>query len=443
MFICLAPSVYADFQYRVETNNMVTITNYIGAGGNVAIPPIIDGHSVAAIGEYAFNCCANLTAITFPDSLTTIESWAFSECTSLTNITITEFVTEIGEAAFAWCTSLTGILVEESNPAYASINGILFNRDIDILLQYPIGKGGEYIIPYGVAHIENNSFLGCSYLTGITIPGSVITIGTSAFDYCNGLASINIDNGVTTIGERAFAWCTSLTSLTIPNSVNSLGASAFAQCTGLTNIELSDNITAIGERSFAWCVSLTAITIPNSVTNIGIFAFHNCTNLTSVTIGKNVRRIEGWVFYGCSRLTDVIIPDSVNTFGQWVFAECANLTSVYFTGNSPTNLGIGIFYNANQSRVYYCTNTDGWGATFAERPTSIWPQFLNAESRPVGFVFDIVASENQILVIEMCTDLSSGVWTPVSTNTIAEGSIEYTDVDWTNAPSRYYRVTLR
>jgi hypothetical protein len=61
-----------DFTYT-NTNGSITITGYTGPGGNVAIPPTIDGMPVTAIGGQSFYGRTTLMAITIPDSVTNIE----------------------------------------------------------------------------------------------------------------------------------------------------------------------------------------------------------------------------------------------------------------------------------------------------------------------------------------------------------------------------------
>ena len=55
----------------------------------------------------------------------------------------------------------------------------------------------------------------CTQLTSITIPDSVIVIGSGALQFCSALTSIVIGNGVTTIEAGAFMFCGVLTSFTI------------------------------------------------------------------------------------------------------------------------------------------------------------------------------------------------------------------------------------
>jgi hypothetical protein len=84
--------------------------------------------------------------------------------------------------AFSNCYSLTGITVDERNPAYASVDGVLFNKAKTTLIQYPGGKQGEsYTIPAGVTTIESYAFLNNHFITSITIPASVTEVEFGAF----------------------------------------------------------------------------------------------------------------------------------------------------------------------------------------------------------------------------------------------------------------------
>ncbi len=154
------------------------------------IAAIPDG--VTLIGNNAFAVCKNLEKITIPDSVTTIGDSAFRNCKKITTVTITENVTEIGSSLFAGCTSLTEIIVDKSNKNYVSDEyGVLFNKDKSVLIQYPVGNTRKsYVIPYGVTSVGAYSFDGCSYITSITIPSTVLEIDIGAFSDCDNIRDI-------------------------------------------------------------------------------------------------------------------------------------------------------------------------------------------------------------------------------------------------------------
>ena len=251
----------------------------------------------------------------------------------------------------------------------------------------PKSTSGAITIPstlggYPVTSIGEEAFLGCSFLTSVTIPNSVTSIGDKAFYCCRLLTSVTIPNSVTSIGWCAFKDCSSLTSVKIPESVTSIGRGAFEGCKRLADpdgfiiirgvlydycgegkeVLIPNNVTSIGAGAFYDCSSLTSVTIPNSVTSIGIGAFDGCNDrLYDQKTMPGVKLVDGWVvgcettlsgdlnltgvrgfamsaFSGCKSLTSVTIPDSVTSIEDSAFDGCSSLTSVTIP-NSVTSIG--------------------------------------------------------------------------------------------------------
>lgn len=290
-----------DFEYElVYDDDAAVITKYVGAGGDVVVPPTIADKPVIFICADAFEDCISLTSITIPDS-----------------------VTDIGRGAFegtAWYDQHPDGLIYIGNMVYAVKGDCPESVDI---------RNGTVSINRGV-------FEDCTSLKSVTIPGSVTIIGDDAFAGCTSLTSLIIPDGVTRIGWGACSGCTSLTSVTIPNSVTTIGGSAFDGCTSLKDVTIPDSVTDIGEYGgyvFHNCTALTSVTISNSVRFIGDGTFLGCTSLTSVTIPNSVTSIGERAFYGCTSLKSATIPASVISIGERAFTYCESLTTVYYGGS--------------------------------------------------------------------------------------------------------------
>lgn len=127
---------------------------------------------------------------TIPDEVVAIDGWAFGYCTGLTDLFIPKSVIRHEMTSFrADGTALQKIEVAEDNPAYCSVNGVLFNADQTRLIRYSGARKGNYVIPSGVTSIDPYAFTGSPGLTAVTIPNSVTSIGYYAFGNCENLNS--------------------------------------------------------------------------------------------------------------------------------------------------------------------------------------------------------------------------------------------------------------
>jgi hypothetical protein len=305
-FLALRASLQAQ-DWELSTNDgAITIEYYYSDTNTVVdIPATINGLPVVAITANAFSSDAMVTSISIPSTLTNIATGAFEYCTSLSSLT-----------------------VAAQNPVYSSLNGVLFNTNRTILLDYPPALAGNY-----------------------TIPGTVTVVGTNAFLDCGGLTGVTLPDGVRNIEDYAFNSCTGLASLTLPNSVTNLGLSAFGLCTHLGSFTFGNGITSVGPFVFGGA-GLTSITFPDGITNIGQYAYFNCTSLTNLVIGNAVTTIGEGAFSNCTKLTNAVVPASVISIGQQAFYNCLNLLSVTVAGQNPSYSSTnGVLFNKNQSTL--------------------------------------------------------------------------------------------
>ena len=181
-------------------------------------------------------------------------------------------------------------------------------------------------IPDTVVSIGYRAFYGTD-IHSLVIPDSVVTIGRSAFagdakDYMISLKSVVIGNSVKTIGDYAFDMCVNLSSLVFGDSVEAIGQNAFSDCNNLISLEIPDSVTTVGGYAFSGCDKLSTVVIGSGVKTIGYRAFSGCYELTSVEIEDGVENIGGYAFADCHTLQNITIPDSVTNIGGYAFSNC-------------------------------------------------------------------------------------------------------------------------
>ena len=168
-------------------------------GGILTIPD-----SVKTIGEFAFSS-SGLLSMSVPNGVTNIGDSAFYYCYSLRTMAIGSSVSSIANSAFEGCHDLASFSVDASNVSYSSFEGVLFDKDRTMLVKYPVSKYGEvYIIPSGVTTIGDLAFSD-SFLTRLTVPATVKSIGAKAFSGCYSLNAAYFQGNPPTAGTGAFA----------------------------------------------------------------------------------------------------------------------------------------------------------------------------------------------------------------------------------------------
>lgn len=350
--------------YTLSSSGEATITGYIGPGGVVTVPAVLNGYPVKKFGggaEPVFGF--GIRAISVSDVVITggveqIGDNAFRYATSLNSLSIPGSVTVIGAEAFFGC----------------SLKDLTIPNSVVTVGDGAFGSSGliSVDLPAGLTEIGNDLFSQSS-ITKLAIPGGVTNVGHDAFNLCAGLTNLIIPSKVQSIGIQAFAGCTSLTNVTFGSGVRCIFVSAFAGCSGLTNVSIPASVTNISWTAFASCTSLTNFSvdssnanyqslggivfnklatelvaypagragpyaIPSGVTNVQGGAFAGCTKLSDVVIPGSVRIIEPDAFGYCLSLTNLYIPDSVTSIGSGAFAGSSALTNVLI-GNSVTNIG--------------------------------------------------------------------------------------------------------
>ena len=257
---------------------------------------------------------------------------------------------------------------------------------------------GDVVIPevvfynnvaYNVTAIGSKAFKYCKDITSLTIPKSIRSIGSFAFENCAILDYVNISdirawcgmdferetlfgldyqynnplyfahhlylngeeikdlkipNNVWFIADYAFYCCYCLKSVTIPSSVTYVGEKSFhgnglnsaiintqnigtwlSQFSSIQELTLGENVTTINENAIKNFENLDRIEMHTKVINSW---FSGLKSIKEVILGEEVTTIGDNAFKDCSRLKKIVIPNNVISIGNSVFENCSSLTSV-------------------------------------------------------------------------------------------------------------------
>lgn len=242
----------------------------------------------------------------------------------------------------------------------------------------PTGVAGAVSIPetlgtYTVTSIGVDAFAEQATMTSVSVPKTVRTIGTGAFENCSGLKTVNISAGLTDIAERSFKGCAELTSLNLPATVVSVGTSAFEDCSSLKNITLSSGLKTIGNYAFRRCRAIEAVNLPNSVTSLGEGAYEECTGLKTLNLSPGITELKDFTFYRCSLLYPLNLTENIVSIGRYTFSECTALSSVTIPKSVQT-IGASAFENCQYLAVAIIPNTTQYiyPSAFRNDPVAIY-----------------------------------------------------------------------
>ena len=343
--------------------------------GQISIPSTFKGKPVNEIEANAFENCSKITDIFFTSSIQTIGSSAFYN---------TEIITYTNASSGANICEVKGLPVTSGSWKYAE------KLDNSLIIVKYLGSSSTVSVPNFlnekiVKNIHSNCFSSKDKIQSITIPNSVISIGSGAFSGCNGLTKVNITDlaawfKITFDNEYAnplnyahhlYLNNTELTEITIPSSITKINNYALYGARLIARVYIPSSVTTIAASSayyspfYGWNNSAVIFCEAESKPDAwGSFWNYNSSNtqLTVVWRANESQQNDDWIYIektnGTINLvryigsaTNIFVPSliggkSVAEISEKCFIDQATITQVTIP-DSVTSIGFGAFSGCN------------------------------------------------------------------------------------------------
>ena len=218
--------------------------------------------------------------------ITSVRQFTLNCDDKIKTIRIGANVTKVDPKAFYSCWALQNIEVDENNPNYCDVDGVLYNKDKTEILCYPCDHDEYLRQKYGYENELYRNDVTPEYQNDIqtyVVPSTVKKIGEMCFNYAN-LRVIYLPEGLETIEtlavfklhERVDQWGTTpslenvftykASDVTDPHFTG-------VEALGEVYLSLPEGLKFIGSDAFSYNQNLQYMYIPSSVTHIGHHAF--------------------------------------------------------------------------------------------------------------------------------------------------------------------------
>lgn len=235
--------------------------------------------------------------------------------------------------------------VSEDNERYRSIDGVLYSKDLSILIAYPRARQGEDYVALDDVKMVNDYAFYKTKLGRLEFPNDV-EFDQDCF-YAADMTELVVVNiprrlshyfGYTYNNETNVIRPRSLEKMVLTNQTTPIDHK-FAYNFGLKAIEMNGSFTYIGEYAFD-LNDLKEVVLPDTVEYIDDYAFNQSLDLKKFYFGKSLKHIGKWAF-SRAELTEIDLPDTVEYIGDCAFASTCIKEVVL--GPNVTEVGRSVF----------------------------------------------------------------------------------------------------
>lgn len=307
------------FTYSPSNGGSYTLSDGKNASGSITIPSFIYTEDkgmlpVTSISSGSFKSNNNITEAIIEEGFENIESQGFYECVRLKKITIPSSITYIASGAFTTNVMLAEFIVDENNPSYTAVDGVLYTKDMKTLIQFPNGwkRSSTYSVPESVQIIAANSLSIPTYITQIHFGKNVSNIVEGAMTWMKPIKAFTVDpenkwykavDGVLYTMDMTGLVCW-------PPASSSL-------------IEIPEGVTMVWGGGLAGKTTQTSLKIPSTLKEGNFYVTKNC-----VTMYIDSRYISN-TMYVTGRVTAYGMPEC-----SWL--QVSTIKTMYIKTGLPT-----------------------------------------------------------------------------------------------------------
>jgi len=387
------------------------------------IPETIDGYPV--VGIISLGKGLNYAQeIRIPDCVTMLSGdflmansdYGYSPVLPLKKLTIGSGIASLSVEMLERARKLECIEIAADNPYLCSIDGVVYNKDLTVLVAYPPAKTDLHVMPDSVidASILFNSDLAYSDL----YVNANIQLGAGIKDY-KMVDGIIYDSEMTKV-VKVTASATG--SYVMPESVTDIEPYAFSG-SNLTAVSVSPNVTEIAYWMFCGHTKLEEITIPVGVRAIDMWGpldslqKVHITDLeywcNSIWFGSNPLEIAHDLYLNGEKIVDLVLPETVaeNVYTRNKISRHAFTGASFETVTIPSrivDIGYDAFADCENLKKVYITDLGAWSGTL----------FANERANPLYYAHDLYLNGEKITDLVLPESVADRVYSEYFGETI-------------------------